>query len=128
MQTLQEKYTGKDVVWLSINSSAPGKEGNYAPEKLNEWATASKVKSTAILLDGDGKVGKLFGAKTTPHMYIIDPAGNLIYQGAIDSIPSFNSEDIAAAENYVAKALDEAMAGQPVTTPSTKAYGCSVKY
>ncbi len=128
MQKLQEEYTGKDVVWLSINSSAEGKQGQYAADEMNKLASERGVKATALLLDGDGKVGKLYGAKTTPHMFIIDPKGALIYQGAIDDKPSVDQEDIATSKNYVKSALDAAMAGQPVADPITKSYGCSVKY
>lgn len=128
MQQLQKTYTDNGVVWLSINSSAPGKQGHYAPSELNDWAKKSNVAATAILLDSSGQTGQLYGAKTTPHMFIIDPQGNLIYQGAIDSINSADPAVIPNAENYVKSALDEAMAGKPITTPATKAYGCSVKY
>ena len=128
MQNLQKKYTAQSVVWLTINSSAAGKEGNYPAKELSQIMQKSEGSPTALLLDGDGKVGKLYGAKTTPHMFIINPAGVLIYQGAIDSIASADSADITKSENYVTQALDEAMANKPVTTASTKSYGCSVKY
>lgn len=128
MQQLQKNYTEKGVIWLSINSSAPGKQGHYAPSELNDWAKRSNVAATAILLDGSGQVGQLYGAKTTPHMFIINPEGVLIYQGAIDSINSADPAVISNAQNYVRSALDEAMSGKPVTVPATKAYGCSVKY
>lgn len=128
MQALQKDYTAKDVVWLSINSSAEGKEGHYSPDKTNEMIQERGAAPTAFLLDTDGKVGKLFGAKTTPHMYIISPEGVLIYQGAIDSKPSADSADIASSVNYVKQGLDEAIAGKAVSEPSTKSYGCSVKY
>ncbi len=127
MQKLQKDYTGKDVVWLSICSSANGKEGHMTAA---EWQKAAKKHgaASAILLDGEGIVGKQYGAKTTPHMYIINPEGELIYQGAIDDTPSTDTADVATAKNYVRAALDESMAGKPVTTPSTKPYGCGVKY
>lgn len=128
MPKLQADSIGKGVVWFSINSSAEGKEGSMSAEEWKKILTEKKSAATATLLDSDGKVGKLYGAQTTPHMYIIDPAGNLIYQGAIDSKPSADQADIAGATNYVSKALDEAMSGKPVSEPSTKAYGCSVKY
>lgn len=128
MQALQKKYTDAGVVWLTINSSALGKQGHYPAEKWQQILTQEKAAPTAALLDGDGTVGKLYGAKTTPHMYVIDPAGNLIYQGAIDSVASTDQADIAQSTNYVSTTLDEAMAGKPVSNPSTKAYGCSVKY
>lgn len=128
MQKLQQEYTGKDVVWLSINSSAPGEQGHMtaesAPKTMSDW----KIKATQILFDHDGKVGKMYGAKTTPHMFVIDKEGKLAYQGAIDSKASANTADLADAENYVKVALDSTMAGKPVSNASTKPYGCSVKY
>lgn len=128
MQGLQKEYTGKGVVWLSINSSAPGKQGHFTADQWKEKLAANQSAATATLLDADGKVGKLYSAKTTPHMYIIDPQGKLIYQGAIDDNPSSDAADIATSKNYVKAALDESLAGKPVTDSSTKAYGCSVKY
>lgn len=128
MQSLQKEYTAKDVVWLSINSSAEGKEGNYPADKTNALTAEKGAAPTAVLLDGDGTVGKLYGAKTTPHMYVVNPEGVLIYQGAIDSKASADAEDIPTSTNYVKAALDEAMAGKPVSEGSTKSYGCSVKY
>jgi len=128
MQRLQEKYTQKGVVWLSVGSSAPGKEGYMTAAEAQEIRSHEHVASTATLLDPHGTVGRLYGAKTTPHMFIINPAGILVYKGAIDNRPSTDKEDIPGAFNYVSKALDEAMAGKPVTTPETKSYGCSIKY
>ena len=128
MQKLQEEFTGKGVVWLSIDSSAPGKEGNLTAEqaekKMGEW----KTHSTALLLDQDGKVGQAYGAKNTPHMFVINPEGKMIYEGAIDSKASPNPADIPSSTNYVKVALDESMAGKPVSNANTKPYGCSVKY
>lgn len=128
MQTLQKKYTDQGIVWLAINSSAPGKQGHYAPAELNEIMKSKGSHATAVLLDSDGKVGQLYGAKTTPHMFVIDIDGKLIYQGAIDSIASADPADIAKSENYVTSALDAAKANKPVAMASTKSYGCSVKY
>jgi hypothetical protein len=116
------------VVWLTINSSAPGKQGNLSPEQAQQLIEERGSAQTALLLDPSGEVGKLYGAKTTPHMYIVDPSGTLIYQGGIDSIASTDREDVAKATNYVKQALDESLAGRPVSTPETEAYGCSVKY
>ncbi len=127
MQKLQETYVARDVVWLSIGSSAPGKEGNYAPAKWNEIQKERNAHPTATLLDPDGTVGRAYGAKTTPHMFVIDPTGTLVYQGAIDDHSS-PFGDPSGARNYVAAALDEGMTGKPVTTASTKPYGCGVKY
>jgi peroxiredoxin len=128
MQKLQEEYTGKGVVWLTIDSSAPGKEGHLTAEQAEKQITEWKMKSSALLLDPDGKAGQTYGAKNTPHMFIIDPEGKVIYQGAIDSKPSAKPEDIASSTNYVKVALDESMGGKPVSNASTKPYGCSVKY
>jgi peroxiredoxin len=128
MQKLQEDFTGKGVVWLTIDSSAPGKEGHLTPEQANAKMTEWKMKPTALLLDPDGKAGQSYGAKNTPHMFVISPEGKVIYQGAIDSKPSAKAEDIPGSTNYVKVALDESMAGKPVSTASTKPYGCTVKY
>ena len=128
MQKLQAEYIKKGAVWLSIDSSAPGKEGYLTADQGKAWLKQVDAKPTALLLDPDGKVGKLYGAKASPHMYIINPEGKLLYAGAIDSIPSADKADIAKATNYVQTGLDEAMAGKPLTTSSTKAYGCGIKY
>ena len=128
MQKLQKAYTEKGVVWLSVNSSAEGKQGNYAPERWNELIKEKGVAATAVLLDPDGTVGKMYGAKSTPHVFVINPEGVVIYKGAIDDKPSVDPESLKDAKNYVAAALDAAMAGKPVETPATQAYGCSVKY
>jgi peroxiredoxin len=128
MQDLQKKYTEKGVIWLSICSSAPGNQGHESAAQWNQTIKDKKMASTAVLLDENGKVGKLYDAKTTPHMFIIAPDGKLIYQGAIDSIKSPRSSDISGATNYVAEALEAHMAGKSVPNPITKPYGCSVKY
>ena len=128
MQKLQTEFTKKDVVWLSIDSSAQGKEGYLTADEGKAWLKETNAQPSALLLDADGKVGKLYGAKATPHIFIINPEGKLLYAGAIDSIPSADKADIAKATNYVQTGLDEAMAGKALTTTSTKAYGCSVKY
>jgi peroxiredoxin len=128
MQALQKKYTGKGIAWLSINSSAPGKQGNYPADKMKQLAAARGAAPTAVLLDPDGAVGTSYGAKTTPHMFVIDRAGVLVYDGAIDDRPSTDQADVQGARNYVTLALDELLAGKPVSTASTTPYGCSVKY
>ena len=128
MQGLQKQFTGKDVVWLTIDSSAPGKEGYLTADEANKQIADWKMKATALLLDPDGKVGHEYAATNTPHMYVVDPSGKLIYSGAIDSKPTANPDDIASSTNYVKVALEEAMAGKPVTTPTSRAYGCSIKY
>lgn len=128
MQDLQREYTNKDVVWLSICSSAEGKQGYYTADEWKKLNAEKGGNATAILLDPEGTVGKLYGAKTTPHMYVINAEGTLVYQGAIDEKPSTESDDIPGAKNYVRAALDEVLAGKPVTVGQTKPYGCSVKY
>ena len=128
MQKLQEEFTGKGVVWLSIDSSAPGKEGHLTAEQAEKKIAEWKTKQTALVLDPDGKAGQTYGAKNTPHMFIISPEGKVIYEGAIDSKASPNAADIANSTNYVKVALEESMGGKPVTTATTKPYGCSVKY
>lgn len=128
MQAMQAEFAAKDVVWLSIISSSEGKQGYSTPEQANADVTAHGAKPTAVLLDPKGEVGKLYGAKTTPHMFVVNPEGKLIYKGAIDSEKSTDQEDIPGATNYVRAALTEAMAGKAVTTAETKPYGCSVKY
>ena len=128
MQRLQKAYTEKGVIWLSINSSAAGKQGNYPPEKWVEMVKEKGAAPTALLLDHDGTVGKMYGAKTTPHLFVINPEGTLLYTGAIDDKATFAPEDVKTAKNYVVAALDAAMAGQPVEVQSTQSYGCSVKY
>ncbi len=128
MQSLQKKYSDK-VTWLTINSSAKGRQGYLASlDAAKSQYTKEQMKSLSLLLDAPGTVGKSYGAKTTPHMYIIDPQGKLIYQGAIDSTPSANPDDIKSSTNYVAQALDQALSGKKVTMAKTQAYGCSVKY
>jgi len=128
MQNLQKKYTGKDVVWYSIVSSAEGKQGYYPPEEANELTTEKGAAPTAVLIDAGGEVGRLYGARTTPHMFIINPEGTLIYNGAIDDTRSTDVEDIKTATNYVSAALDEAMSGQAVSVATSQPYGCAVKY
>jgi peroxiredoxin len=128
MQGLQREFTSKGVVWLSIDSSAPGEEGNYPPGKLNEISARVGAARTALLLDPDGKVGRLYGAKTTPDMYIINPTGILVYKGAIDNKRSTDPADVKTATNYVKSALQAVMTGKTVSTTDTQPYGCSVKY
>lgn len=128
MQKLQKTYTGKGVVWLSVISSAEGKQGYLTGAEANKVAQENGSAATHILLDPKGDMGRAYGAKTTPHMFIFDPNGNLIYQGGIDSINSTDPADIEGAQPYVMAALDEALAGKPVTTPVSRPYGCSVKY
>ena len=128
MQKLQEKYKDKGVVWMSIDSSAAGKEGSLTAEEAKKTIGDWKMSSTTLLLDPEGKVGKAYAAKNTPHMFVINPEGKVVYEGAIDSKATPFPADLDSATNYVQVALDESLAGKPVTTANTKPYGCSVKY
>ena len=128
MQALQTQYAGQGVAWLSINSSAPGKQGHLTGETGQAFLSEAHAAPTALLLDPDGQMGRLYGAKTTPHMFIVNADGVLVYAGAIDDTPSADPNDIPTAINYVAKALDEILAGAPVSVAQTQSYGCSVKY
>jgi hypothetical protein len=128
MPNLQKHYTAKGVIWLSINSSAPGKQGSYTPQGFNKFITDKGAAPTAVLIDTDSKIARLYEAQTTPGMFVIDPNGILIYQGAIDNIPSADIADLKTAKNYVSAALDAAMNGKPVAVSTTKSYGCSIKY
>ncbi|MBW7894978.1 MAG: thioredoxin family protein [Opitutaceae bacterium] len=125
---MQRAATEAGHVWLVINSGHPGAQGVYTPEKVRAWQEANGSRPTAYLHDEEGVVGRLYGAKTTPHMYVITPDGTLVYNGAIDSIRSARIADIEKAENYVNSALEDLKAGRPVRTANTQAYGCSVKY
>jgi len=128
MQSLQKNFTEKGVVWLTIISSAKGKQGYMTGEEARAHFEEVDASPTAVLLDPDGEVGKLYGAKTTPHMYVIDKNGVLQYNGAIDDNPSSDTDDIQGAKNFVAGALNDVMAGKRVANPVTRPYGCSVKY
>ena len=125
---LQKSATADGVVWLSINSAAAGKQGDYDAAKVAAWSEKTKAAPTAYLRDSDGKVGKAYGAKTTPQIYVINAEGTLVYNGAIDSIRSADAADIAKAENFAAAALAAVKAGKPVEKATTQPYGCSVKY
>ena len=128
MQKLQKAYTGKGVVWFSVNSSATGKQGFFPTEKIDGLLRERDASPSAYLLDTDGTVGRLYGAKTTPHMFVIDPSGKVIYAGGIDDKASTDQADIATAKNHVQAALDEALAGKPVSVATSQPYGCAVKY
>ena len=128
MQKLQEEYTSKGVAWLTIDSNAPGTEGNLSADTASKVTTGWKTQQTALLLDPEGKAGRAYGAKNTPNMVVINPEGKIVYEGAIDSKATPNPADIPNSTNYVKVALDESLAGKPVTTSTTKPYGCSVKY
>jgi hypothetical protein len=128
MQNLQRSYAARGVIWLSINSSAPGKQGHFTPAEINRLQREKNAAPAAYLIDSAGTVGRAYGAQTTPHMFIINPEGAVIYQGAIDSNSSSDPATIPGADNYVRRALDEALSGKAVSLTSTRSYGCSVKY
>ena len=128
MQSTQKEAAAKGVVWLAINSTESAHTDYLEPSKLGAWMKEKSSTVNATLMDESGSIGKAYGAKTTPHMYIINPQGNLVYAGGIDSIPSAREADIAKATNYVKAALAEAAQGKVISTASTAPYGCSVKY
>jgi len=128
MQALQKAWAAKGVVWLTVISSAPGTQGYVTPEASQAYMTEKNGAQTAVLLDPKGDLGHLYEAKTSPHMFIIDPKGILIYNGAIDDKPTSDVADVKTATNYVSQALTEAMAGKAVSVPTSRPYGCSVKY
>jgi hypothetical protein len=128
MPSLQKTYTARNVVWLSICSSAPDKQGYFEGDALTEEISVMKAAPSAYLVDPDGTVGRLYAAKTTPTMFVIDPRGTIIYGGAIDNIASTDVDDIPKARNYVKEALESAFAGKNIEVTSSKSYGCSVKY
>jgi len=128
MQKLQKEYTDKGVVWLTVDSNAPGTEGNITAEQAKKIMDSWKTHQTALLLDPESKIAKLYGAKNTPNMVIINPEGKIVYEGAIDSKATPNPADIPSSTNYVKNALDESLSGKPVSNAQTKPYGCSVKY
>jgi peroxiredoxin len=128
MQKTQAAARQGGAVWLSINSGAPGKQGHMSPSEARAFVASAKAQPTAYLLDAEGRVGKGYGAKTTPHMYVIDGKGVLRYQGAIDDKPTADVADVTGARNHVLAALGELKAGKPVSVAETRPYGCSVKY
>ncbi len=128
MQALQQQATEEGITWISIVSSAPGQQGYITADETNRLTEERDAAPSAVILDPSGEIGKLYGARATPHMFVIDAEGTLQYMGAIDSIPSAQISDIESAENYVRTALDQVQAGEAVSTPATQAYGCTVKY
>ncbi|HZP39346.1 MAG TPA: redoxin domain-containing protein [Methylomirabilota bacterium] len=128
MQALQREATGQGVIWLTLISSAKGEQGYVTAAQADELTVSRKAAPTAVLLDEPGTVGRMYGATNTPHMYVIDTAGTLVYAGAIDDRPTTRRADVQGASNYVRAALEALRAGQPVKTPITRAYGCTVKY
>lgn len=125
--TIQDA-TGRGVVWLSVNSTERASGDWLEPGKLAAWLGERKARPTAVLMDEEGSTGRAWGARTTPHLYIVNPQGRLVYAGGIDSIPSANAADIPRATNFVKVALDELLAGKPVSQATTRPYGCSIKY
>ncbi len=128
MPALQKSATEEGVVWLTINSGSAGAQGDYDASRVAKWMADHDAAPTAYFRDQDGQVGRMFGAKTTPHMYVINPDGHLVYNGAIDSIPSANQRDLAKAQNYVTAALAAVREGGTIERAQTQPYGCSVKY
>jgi peroxiredoxin len=128
MQKTQAAATAQGAVWLTINSGAPGKQGHMSGPEAQKFVAAQGAKPSSYLLDPQGLVGKGYGARTTPHMYVIDGKGRLAYNGAIDDKPTADKSDIASARNHVLAALGEMRAGKPVSVPESRPYGCSVKY
>ena len=128
MQRLQREWTSRGVVWLTVISSAPGKQGYVTASEENAYLKQANAAPTAALLDPAGPLGHLYDAKTTPHIFIINPKGALIYNGAIDDRPTTDVSDVNGAKNYVSIALEEATSGKPVSNPTSRPYGCSVKY
>ena len=128
MQKLQAEFTAKGIVWLTIDSNAPGLQGHLTADQANAKMFEWKTKQTALVLDPDGKAGRSYGAKNTPHMFVINPEGKIVYEGAIDSKATPNPADISSSTNYVKVALEESLAGKTVSNANTKPYGCSVKY
>jgi peroxiredoxin len=128
MQGLQSKYTKDDVVWLAVSSTEPGHQDYRKPEAMNAILKTNKASPTAYLMDDSGATGKNYGAKTTPHMYVIDGKGTLVYAGGIDDKRSANIADIKGAKNFVSAALDEMKAGKPISVSTSTPYGCSIKY
>ncbi len=128
MQALQKEFRARGVVWLAINSTETGSSDYQAPAQLAGWLSAKQASPTATLMDASGQIGQRYGAKTTPHMYIVSREGQLIYAGGIDSIASARVDDIQTATNYVRQGLNEALGGKPLSVASSRAYGCSIKY
>jgi len=128
MENLQKEWTAKGVIWLSVISSAPGEQGYVTPSEENTYLKTMHAAPTAALLDPTSAIARLYEAKTTPHIFVIDPTGKLIYQGAIDDKPTTEQADLKGARNYLNETLTAAMAGNPVPVASTRPYGCSVKY
>ena len=128
MEALQKEWTAKGVIWLTVISSAPGEQGYVTPAEEAEYLKQMHAAPTAAILDPTGVIGRLYEARTTPHMFVIDPTGKLIYQGAIDDKPTTDVADIKTARNYLNEALTDAMSGKPIPVAVTRPYGCSVKY
>ena len=128
MPALQSRYDSKDTIWLTINSTHSSYPDYMSGDKLKTYLAEKKASPDAYMIDAEGKVGMEYAAKTTPHMYVINPAGILVYAGAIDDKRSTNLADVKTAKNYLIAAVDESKAGKPLSVATTQPYGCSVKY
>jgi hypothetical protein len=128
IEALQHQWTAKGVVWLSVISSAPGQQGYVTPAEEAAYLKQKNAAPTAVLLDPQGAIGHLYDARTTPHVFLIDPSGTIVYQGALDNQPSPDPATLKGADNYLADALSASLAGKPVSVAITRPYGCSVKY
>ena len=128
MQALQKKWTGQGVAWLSVISSGPGREGHVTPQQANQLTADRSAAPSAVLLDPTGQAGRAYGARATPHMYVINREGALVYMGGIDDQPTARVEDVKGAKNFIDAALSEIAQGKPVSVPTSRAYGCSIKY
>ncbi|CAN5627392.1 thioredoxin family protein [soil metagenome] len=128
MQATQQRWRDEGAVWLAIVSNAPGEQGHFPPDEMNARSEQEGSRATAVLMDEAGTVGRSYGARTTPQMVIINPEGQIVYNGAIDDRPSRDAESLEGATNYVNQAMEEALAGQPVSVATTQPYGCSMKY
>ena len=128
MQALQKKWTGQGVAWLSVISSGPGREGHVTPQQANQLTADRGAAPSAVLLDPTGQAGRAYGARVTPHMYVINGEGALVYMGGIDDQPTARVEDVKGARNFIDTALSEIAQGKPVSVPTSRAYGCSIKY
>ena len=128
MQALQKKWTGQGVAWLSVISSGPGREGHVTPQQANQLTADRGAAPSAVLLDPTGQAGRAYGARATPHMYVINGEGAVVYMGGIDDQPTARVEDVKGARNFIDTALSEIAQGKPVSVPTSRAYGCSIKY
>ncbi len=128
MQSLQKRFGADNVAWVAVNSTGDSHSDYMSPDKLAAWFRQQNATPAAIVMDTRGEIGRAYGAKVTPHMYVVDPSGTVVYAGAIDDKRSANPADVKTANNYVLAALTDALAGKPITTAASSAYGCTIKY